>query len=789
MRQPRKEKRLAPAALPAGPEPDGDPFGLDLLDAPESAPEEAPTDSPEAPAPPSWRMAPSLEEERFSPGARVGILPLGALDRLLDYKAPEGGCAPGGFVEVPLGPRKIVGIVWGRGTGEVPESRLRPVGRILDAPPLRAPMREFLARAADYTLTPLPAMVRLATRAPGLTEGQATHHVYRIGPREAGRMTDARARVLAVLRDMPERSFTLGELASQAGVGTAVIRGLVAQGAVEEAEAPRDKPYPVLDIDGKGVALTPDQMLAAAALRIGAEAHAYNTTLLRGVTGSGKTEVYLEAVAETLRQGRQALVLLPEIALTGAFLARVEHRFGAPAAEWHSGMTQTERRRLWRQAATGGAGLVVGARSALFLPFRDLGLVVVDEEHDTSYKQEDGVLYNARDMAVLRASVEKAQVILASATPCLESWHNAEIGKYARLTLPARVGLAVLPTVKAVDMRLEDVPRGNWISPTLANAVADRIEKEEQALLFINRRGYAPVTLCRSCGHQLGCPHCDARLVEHRFMRRLMCHQCGETQPIPIACPDCGAEGKLSPVGPGVERLAEEVASIFPTARTAVLSSDLYGSAKSLKDAIEQIADGAADIVIGTQLVAKGHNFPKLTLAGVIDADLGLYGSDLRAAERTFALMRQVSGRAGRKDQPGEALLQTYQPHHPVIQAILRGDDEGFWRAELEARRMAGMPPYSRLCGIVLSSEDAQEAMDKATEMARAKEPLTRIGAEVWGPALAPIARVRGRHRVRLLLKADRTAPLQEAIARWVAQFRFPSDLRLTIDIDPQSFM
>ncbi|WP_037280685.1 primosomal protein N' [Rubellimicrobium mesophilum] len=734
-------------------------------------------------------MAEPVFEDRVPAGERVGILPLGALDRLLDYKAPEGGCSPGAFVEVPLGPRKIVGVVWGPGTGEVPEARLRPVARILDAPPLRAPMREFLGRAADYTLTPLPAMVRLATRAPGLTEGQVTHNVYRLGPREAGRMTDARTRVLAVLRDFPDRSFTLGELASQAGVGTAVIKGLVTQGAVVEEEAPRDRPYPVLDLGAPGVPLTPDQMLSAAALRIGAEAHTYNTTLLKGVTGSGKTEVYLEAVAETLRQGRQALVLLPEIALTGAFLARVEHRFGAPAAEWHSGMTQTERRRLWRMAATGGASLVVGARSALFLPFRDLGLVVVDEEHDTSYKQEDGVLYNARDMAVLRASIEKSQVILASATPCLESWYNAQTGKYARLTLPARVGLAVLPTVKAVDMRLEEVTRGNWVGPTLTEAVAQRLEREEQSLLFLNRRGYAPVTLCRSCGHQLGCPHCDARLVEHRFMRRLMCHQCGETFPMPVACPDCGAEGKLAPVGPGVERLAEEVAALFPTARTAVLSSDLYGSAKSLKEAIEQIADGAADIIIGTQLVAKGHNFPKLTLAGVIDADLGLYGSDLRAAERTFALMRQVSGRAGRADRPGEALLQTYQPHHPVIQAILKGDDEGFWRAELDGRRMAGMPPFSRLAGIILSSEDAQEVMDKAVEMARHKDPLTKIGAEVWGPAPAPIARVRGRHRVRLLVKADRTAPLQDALARWAAQFRFPSDLRLTMDIDPQSFM
>ncbi|NAZ36752.1 primosomal protein N' [Rubellimicrobium sp. CFH 75288] len=736
-------------------------------------------------------MVPPPEEGRFAPGERVGVLPLGALDRLLDYAAPEGGVSPGAFVEVPLGPRRIVGVVWGRGTGEVPAHRLRAIGRVLDAPPLRAPFREFLGRAADYTLTPLPAMVRLATRAPGLTEGPATRHVYRLGPAEPPRMTEARARVLRVLRAHPGLAFTLSELAQAAGVGTSVVRGLVEAGAVEEAEAPRDQPYPPLDLSGSGVALTPDQMLAAASLRIAVEGRAYGTTLLRGVTGSGKTEVYLEAVAETLRQGRQALVLLPEIALTGAFLQRVEARFGAPAAEWHSGITQSERRRLWRQAAEGGASLVVGARSALFLPFRDLGLIVVDEEHDGSYKQEDGVLYNARDMAVLRAATEGAQVILASATPCLETWWNAETGKYARLMLPARVGLAVLPRVTAIDMRLEELARGNWVSPTLAAAVARRLERGEQSLLFLNRRGYAPVTLCRACGHQIGCPHCDARLVEHRFQRRLQCHQCGETQPIPLACPECGAEGRLSPVGPGVERLAEEVASLFPAARTAVLSSDLYGSARSLKEAIEQIAEGAADIVIGTQLVAKGHNFPRLTLAGVVDADLGLYGSDLRAAERTFALLRQVSGRAGRADSPGEALLQTYQPHHPVIEAILRGDDEGFWRAEAEGRRMAGMPPFSRLVALILSSESAQAAMDAATRLAREAEPLRRIGAEVWGPAPAPIARIRGRHRVRLLVRAPRAAPVQAAVAEWIAPVRTGGrdDLRLTVDVDPQSFL
>ncbi|MBI1416048.1 MAG: primosomal protein N' [Limimaricola sp.] len=729
-----------------------------------------------------------MSPEVFAEGDIVGVLTTEPLDRVLDYRAPEGGCAVGAFVIVPLGPRRVLGVVWGPGQGDFDRTKLRQVAAVLDAAPMLPGMHDFLTRVADYTLTPLPAMLRLATRAPGLGAPPATRRVYRRGDAVPDRMTDARARVLAVLDEFGGLSFTLGELAAQAGVGTGVIKGLVAQGAVSEQEAPRDLPFPPLDPDLLGKALTPDQAVAADALRAGVRGQAYGATLLKGVTGSGKTEVYLEAVAETLRIGRQALVLLPEIALTGEFLTRVEERFGARAAEWHSGVTQTERRRVWKMVGEGGAQLVVGARSALFLPFRDLGLIVVDEEHDTSYKQEDGVLYNARDMAVLRAHVEAAQVVLASATPSLETWVNAEAGKYARLNLGARFGPAVMPQMDAIDMRTEDLPSGTWISPTLRAAVAQRMDKGEQALLFLNRRGYAPVTICRACGHQIGCETCDARMVEHRFLKRLMCHQCGATKPMPETCPSCGVTGRLAAVGPGVERLAEEAAAAFPQARLAVLSSDLFGSARALKEAIAEIATGGADIIIGTQLVAKGHNFPLLTLVGVIDADLGLQGSDLRAAERTFALMRQVAGRAGRAEAPGTALLQTFQPEHPVIRAILAGDEDAFWRAEAAERKAAGVPPFGRMAGIVLSSPDVQAVFDLGAAMARKDGPLRRIGAQVWGPAPAPIARIRGRHRVRLLVKADKAAPLQAALAEWAAQFRLPANLRLSIDIDPQSF-
>ncbi len=724
--------------------------------------------------------------ELFQAGESVGVLTTEPLDRILTYTAPEEGCATGDFVEVPLGPRRVIGVVWEKGDAEFDRARLRPVGRVLDAPPMRPELRAFLARAADYTLTPLSAMLRLATRTPALVDAPAMRKVYRRGPAEPSRLTEPRARVLAALAAWGGAAITLGELAQAAGVTAQVIKGLVAQGAVLEEESPRDLPYPRLDPDLPGLDLTPDQEAAAKALRTAAGR--YSTTLLKGVTGSGKTEVYLEAVAECLKRGRQALVLLPEIALTQGFLARVEHRFGARPAEWHSGVTLTERRRLWRMAAEGEATLTVGARSALFLPYRNLGLVVVDEEHDSSYKQEDGVLYNARDMAVLRASIAEAQVILSSATPSLESWTNAEAGKYARLDLTARFGPADLPEMRAIDMRGEELPSDHWLSPSLRRAVEARLAAGEQSLLFLNRRGYAPVTLCRACGHQVGCEHCDARMVEHRFLKRLMCHQCGETKPIPQACPACGAEGRLAPIGPGVERLAEEVASLFPDARLRVLSSDLFGSARALKAEIEAIAAGEADIVIGTQLVAKGHNFPLLTLVGVIDADLGLQGSDLRAAERTFQLMRQVAGRAGRADKPGLALLQTFQPEHPVIRAILTGKEEAFWRAEAKEREALGMPPHGRLAGIILSSPDIQAVFDLGNHLTRNDQPLRRIGAQVFGPAPAPIARIRGRHRVRLLVKAPKSAPLQPAIAAWIRPLKLPANLRLAIDIDPQSF-
>jgi primosomal protein N' (replication factor Y) len=728
--------------------------------------------------------------EFFHAGELVSVLTTQPIDRPLDYKAPEGGCFRGAFVEVPLGPRKVLGVVWGAGRGDFDINKIRSVIRVLDVAPMRDELRVFLEKAADYTITPMSAMLRLATRAPGLMDPPAMRKIYVRGAvPEGAKLTDARKRVLEVLDEYGGAPFTLRELSDTAGVTSSVVKGLVKLGAVLEQNTPRDAPFARMDPDARGKDLTEAQEDAARALSDMVNRDDYATALLRGVTGSGKTEVYLEAVAATLAKGQQVLVLLPEIALTAEFLTRVQARFGVLPAEWHSGVTMTDRRRIWKMVGQGGAQVVIGARSALFLPFQNLGLIVVDEEHDKSYKQTDGVMYNARDMAVLRASLSGAKVVLASATPSLETWVNAQAGKYDLVELDDRYGVSVMPEMHTIDMRGEKLPSGRWVSDHLVQLINQRIARGEQAMLFINRRGYAPITLCRACGQQIGCDACDARMVEHRFLNRLMCHQCGETKPVPTQCPHCAAEDRLASVGPGVERLAEEAAALFPDARISVLSSDMFGSARTLKDEIRAIAQGGADIIIGTQLVAKGHNFPLLTLVGVIDADLGLQGSDLRAAEHTFQLMRQVAGRAGRAEKRGAAYLQTYQPEHPVIRAILAGDEDGFWQAEASGRQAAGVPPFGRMAGIIISAPDPDAAFQLGQHLARNDAPLRQINAQVFGPAPAPIARVRGRHRVRMLIKADKAAPLQRAIGQWTKDLTLKGDLRLIIDIDPQSFL
>lgn len=707
----------------------------------------------------------------------------------LDYAVPDGlDLSPGDFVKVEIGARAVTGVVWGDGEGLFEADRLKLVASRLDVPPMQETMRRFLDRAADYTMTAPGMMLRLATRVPELGQPAPARKVWRKGLQIPQRMTPARQRVLDVL-DAHGVGLGSAELAREAGVTPAVIKGLADQLALTPAQVPADPPYPSLGGFEPASHLSEQQAKAARALRGRVRQGGFSATLVYGVTGSGKTEAYLEAVAECLAQGRQALVLLPEVALTSAFLDRVETRFGARPAEWHHGVTGNERRRSWQGAADGSAQLVVGARSALFLPFQNLGLIVIDEEHEGSYKQEDQVFYNARDMAVLRASIEGATAVLASATPSLETWANARVGKYSRLDLPERFGAAVLPEIDLIDLRKHDPGRNRWIADPVASAARGRLEAGEQVMFFLNRRGYAPLTLCRACGHHFGCPHCDAWMVTHRFRAELLCHQCGHTERVPRACPACGKDEALAIVGPGVERLAEEAAARFPDARIEVLSSDLMTGPAHLKERLDLIARGDADIIVGTQMIAKGHNFPLLTLVAVIDADMGLQGGDLRAAEKTFQILHQVAGRAGRSDKRGRAMIQTVSPDHAVMRAIRSGEAEAFWAEEAEIRHEAGSPPYGRMAGVIVSGSDESKVWETARALGTMAPILTRAGAEVFGPAPAPFARLRGKTRVRLLVKAPKGKAIQSALSQWRDAVKVPSSVMVQIDIDPQSFL
>ncbi len=708
-------------------------------------------------------------------------------DRPYSYAVPDDmEVVPGSIVRVPLGPREVAGIVWD-GDGEaVNPKKLRPISEAFDCPPIADEMRRFVDWVADYTVSPPGMVARMLLRAPAAFDPPSPVEALRLTGNAPDRMTAARAKVLETAGD--GMAWTRSGLAHAAGVSLTVVDGLKAQDVFETVMLP---PPPVVaspDPAYGSPELTPDQAAAAKTLREHVERDAFSVTLIDGVTGSGKTETYFEAIAAALEQGRQVLILMPEIALTQAFMERFHDRFGAPPAEWHSDLSPRMREKVWRQVAEGGVRVVAGARSALFLPFRDLGLIVVDEEHDQAYKQEDRVFYNARDMAVVRGRIGGFPVMLASATPSVESRVNAMAGRYDRVALPFRFAEAALPDIHAVDMRRSPPARGGFLSPVLLEAMQKTLERGEQSLLFLNRRGYAPLTLCRVCGHRFQCPDCSSWLVEHRFRGQLVCHHCGYHEPRPEACPSCGALDHLVACGPGIERIAEEVDRHFPEARAIVLSSDLLGGVRRLRLELDAIAKGEADIVIGTQLVAKGHNFPDMTLVGVIDADLGLANGDPRAAERTFQLLSQVTGRAGRSGHKSHGLIQTYQPDHPVMQALVSGDSESFYEREIAERQRTHLPPFGRLAALIVSAATRHEAEGHARALRRAAPAVPEIA--VLGPAEAPLSLIAGRHRFRLLIQGERRANLQDFIRATIAAAERPrGSVRVQIDIDPQSFL
>jgi primosomal protein N' (replication factor Y) len=709
----------------------------------------------------------------------------------LDYRLPPGHHAsPGSVVMVPLHGRIMHGVVWDAAPDPgFPLARLKPLTLAPGLPSLAPALRRFIDWVAAYTLSAPGEVLAMAIRAPLLvaqSEKPATGWLPGETLPEGPQLTPARRRLLEVLADGEPRG--LAELIREAGVGSGVARAMADRGWLRPVPVTRPDAFAPPDPDHAGApTLSLQQAAAAEALAAGVRARAFTVTLLDGVTGSGKTETYLEAVAEAIRLGRQSLILLPEIALSAQWLDRFARRFGVQPAVWHSDLTPATRRRTWRAVAGGQAAVVVGARSALFLPFPDLALIVVDEEHESTFKQEEGVIYHARDMAVVRARLESVPIVLVSATPSLETMINTETGRYGRLTLASRHGGAALPQVAAVDLRATPPERGRFLSPPLVDAITETLARGEQAMLFLNRRGYAPLTLCRHCGHRFACRNCTAWLVEHRQRRLLQCHHCGHAEPVPESCPACDATDSLAPVGPGVERITEEATLLFPEARRLVMASDTIGGPEGAARAAQQITDRAVDLVIGTQIVAKGWHFPHLTLVGVVDADLGLAGADLRAGERTLQLLHQVAGRAGRAEAPGRVLLQSFSPEHPVIQALIGGDIEAFMAVEAAGRRPGHWPPFGRLAALIVFGEDMAETDRVAAALGR--EAPRGEGIEVLGPAPAPLAMLRGRHRRRLLLKTRRDILVQPILRDWLARVVVPRAVRVDVDVDPVSFL
>jgi primosomal protein N' (replication factor Y) (superfamily II helicase) len=718
---------------------------------------------------------------------RARVVTLNAALGPLDYRVPqEMHVEPGSIVVAPLGPRQLIGVVWEPErltTEEVGDNRLRPLVSALPVPPIPAPLRRLCEWTADYYLSPLASVLRMVLPSSAALEGSRQLTEYRLTGAVPDRLTPQREKALAHLEG---RQGTIRELADHAGISDAVLRGLVNAGALEAVAVDADRPLPVPEPGHAQPDLNDDQREAAASLA-SAIGKGFDPVVLDGVTGSGKTEVYFEAIAECLRQDKQALVLLPEIALTEPFLKRFEARFGCAPVAWHSDLRSSQRRRAWRGIASGEAAVTVGARSALFLPYPKLGLIVVDEAHEPSFKQEEGVQYHARDTAVMRGKFEGIPVILSSATPAIESRHMVETGRYREVSLPERFAGASMPDIRSIDLTQDPPPRGRWLAPELVHELEDNLQRGEQSLLFLNRRGFAPLTLCRHCGHRFQCPNCTAWMVEHRLMHRLACHHCGHVMPPPKACPECGEEDSLVACGPGVERIADEIAELLPEARVAIVTSDTIWSPLRAAEFVGAMDAGAIDVVVGTQLVTKGYHFPNLTLVGVVDADLGLAGGDLRAAERSFQQIQQVAGRAGRADKPGRVFVQTHEPDAPVIAALVSGDAPGFYAAETEARREAAMPPFGRLAAIVVSAEDSSEAEAVARRIGHAAPAVE--GMAVFGPAPAPLAMLRGRHRQRLLVHARRSLDVQDVIRDWLATIDWSAKVRVSVDVDPYSFL
>jgi primosomal protein N' (replication factor Y) len=708
------------------------------------------------------------------------------IDQPYTYVIPEGmAVGEGAYVVVPVRNSLVTGVVWALHDKPLTAiSKIKAISRVYDIPPMPKPLCGLIDWVASYTMASKGNVLKMAMGVPEVFEHMAEREGLRVAL-QGHKLSDKRQLVVDVV-SKAEQPLTVAEAAFAADVSTSTVRAMIKDGILIVVPIPAEG----LGWTYRHIALSHEQKIAADQICEAVKAKAYKAFLLDGITGSGKTEVYFEAIAQALASGRQALIMLPEIALSSQSIQRFSDRFGAAPVVWHSDITVAQKRKAWRQILSGEAKVVVGARSALFLPFPDLGVIIVDEEHESAYKQEEGVIYNARDMAVVRAHLGQCPVVLVSATPCLETLDNAEQEKYTWLKLRNRHASATLPKIHIRDMKKtlgEPGKSKSWISDTLKNAIHKAVENGQQALVYLNRRGYAPLIMCGSCGERVSCPNCTAWLVEHKKENYLMCHHCGYIRRKPEACPKCEDKNNLISCGPGVERVAEELHKIFPTYRTEIMASDIMTSVHKLQNLLDDLHSGKINIVVGTQMIAKGHHFPKITVVGVVDADLGLAGGDLRSGERTYQLLNQVAGRAGREELPGNVYLQTFTPHHPVLQALVTGRRDDFIEMESAGRRMNALPPYGRLASLIISSRDKSMVENYVRQLARVVPSIQ--GVDILGPAPAALAMVRHWHRWRFLLRSPKETRLQPIIRAWLQAAPWPSQVKVQIDVDPYSFL
>ena len=729
----------------------------------------------------------------FNAGTIVKVLIANIPNSGYDYRLGE-SAEIGSFVRVNVMNRPCIGVIWGHGDSNLPQGKIKNISAVYDSK-LNITDLQWIQRMSEWTLIPMGMVLRLIVNIPDAFCPPRMEPLYAYNFESDARMTANRQAVADAYSSNDNDAMTVSDVQNIARVSSAVVRSMIKNGTLVPVgeQAKQKNTAPLIYNDCGNITLNPQQQLAADAIGKSVESGGFSVHLLDGITGSGKTQVYFDSAWRAYSTGHSVLLMMPEIALTAQFMSRFKNRFGENPVVWHSNLTSARRREIWHGVLSGKIKMVVGTRSALFLPWQDLGLIVIDEEHDTSYKQEDMGNYHARDMAILRAKIAGIPVVLASATPSAETLENVNLGKYTQLKLTSRYGGAQLPDVTTIDLRenrpeqyiVDGAEQTGFLSQPLNDAIAQTLSDGHQAMLFINRRGFAPITQCKKCGWTSVCPECSVGMTYHKRIGKMLCHMCGRTAPMPKICPDCG--GDVSMRGVGLEKIEQEVNIRFPNARTALVSSDIITSRQSLERLVNKIEQGEIDIIIGTQILAKGHHFPNLTLVGVVDSDMGLFGTDFRAAEHTFQQLFQVSGRAGRGEHAGRVLLQTYQPEHPVLTAICAGDRDSFMQTDMAGRKMANMPPYGQLIAVIIEGQRESTLQSYCNALRDAVPNLK--GAKIMGPITAQIYQIRNWYRMRFLVAGGRTANLQPIVSHWLASVKQPVNIRVKIDVNPMNFM